>query len=97
MRKFNVQFYFGGEVAHSVVIGIEQSVIDGVDDEWRSVFYSDIKTEKDIATFLAHNIAVDGLSLSRIDGFADCNDSQVKILKHDDLLYFEDIDVEELL
>jgi len=47
------------------------------DDDWRKHFYGYVKTHDDLAAFLARNHVISGDGrLSRIDGFADRQDSQ---------------------
>lgn len=62
-----------------VELELDQSVIDAVDDEWRGIFYSDLKTEEDIAGHIATNL-VRGFSLSHLDGWADQSDSNAIIV-----------------
>ena len=50
------------------------------DDEWRSQFYRDIKTENDLAQHFAVNAVLNGVRrLTQLDGFADRDNSLLSI------------------
>ena len=67
-KQFDVTFVC------KVRVGIDESLTP--DDEWRSHFYSYIKSLKDVAEHIAYNAVMNGIDkLSRLDGFADRDDS----------------------
>ena len=68
LRKFEVTFYDGGEEIDTGIIGIDQSVIDVVDDEWRTYFYQ-LYTPEEIAAHIAWNMVINNMRLSEIEGW----------------------------
>ena len=60
------------------VIDVDQTVIDAVDDEWRSCFYN-LNTPKEIAAHIGSNL-IRGLRLSQLDGWADQSDESAEIV-----------------
>lgn len=72
--------YYGEEIYFSGVIELDDVVIDAVDDEWRSNFYSHLETPTDIAEHIAFNIIVNDAELSDLDGFADQPNDFARIL-----------------
>jgi len=70
MRRFVFHMMIDGEqVGENGEILLDQSVIDSVDDEWRSVFYPSVRTPEDIAAFIAGNMVRWNLELSKLEGF----------------------------
>ena len=74
-------------VSCQMEIEISDVVIAAVDDDWRGQFYK-LRTPQEIANHIAFNIA-QGCSLSEIDGFANLDDKEVRVIS-------EDWDVEEV-
>lgn len=72
-RKFEVT------IEITVLVELEDAVIEAVDDEWRSVFYS-LHTPEAIAGHIAYNLAVNRWPLSSLDGWADQPDKNAKLL-----------------
>jgi hypothetical protein len=62
--------YFGLVIEGEVIIGLDEAVIDAVDDEWRKMFY-DFKTPEEIAEMVGRCMAVYNVSLDKLDGWAD--------------------------
>lgn len=71
--------YFGLVIEGEVIIGLEQAVIDAVDDEWRKTFY-DLDSPEKIAEMVGRCMAVFGTNLNRLDGWADQPASNAKLL-----------------
>ena len=65
-RKYRVRFEL------ETTVEFDDSLMP--DDEWRSMFYP-IHTEADLAEHLAYNFLFNGAKLSRLDGFADRDNS----------------------
>jgi hypothetical protein len=74
-RRFTVIF------TGSIVIDLDQKVIDAVDDEWRAQMYGDVHTPEDIASHIGWNVAVNGCTLTQIDGFADQHNDSLHIVE----------------
>jgi hypothetical protein len=72
VRKFKI------EISGSAVIEIDDSVIAAVDDEWRSQFYW-LTTPEQVAEHVAFNMIKNGIQISQMDGFADQNNSSVRM------------------
>ena len=66
---------FRFECEGNFIIEIDDALFKVVDDEWRSVFYS-FETDEEIAENLAHNICLQRLPLSSLDGWADRKDTE---------------------
>lgn len=62
------------------IIEVDQSVIDHVDDEWRSALYP-LHTEEEIVAHIAWNMVANNLPLHRIDGWADMNGGLAHIVE----------------
>lgn len=63
----------------SVVIELDDSVIQAVDDDWRSSLY-DLHAPEEIAEHIGYNMIVNGINLSSMDGWADMDDSLARIV-----------------
>lgn len=62
-----------------VVVEVEDDVIAGVlNEDWRKTFYQHIKKPEDVASHIAYNFVRHGTSLSNLDGFGDCEDSDAR-------------------
>ena len=88
-RIFQVDYSIHGESAGYAIIGLDQSVIDAVDDKWRAGFYP-LHTPEDIACHICYNMIENRLELSDLDGWADKPNSMARILEWPDF----DIDTE---
>ena len=64
------------------VIEVDDEVIDRVDDEWREHLY-DLQTESEIMEHIAHNLLVNRIKLSSMDGWADMDDSKARIVSEE--------------
>ena len=73
-RRFEV------EISGTAVIEFDDSIMP--DDEWRSKFYN-IHNRLELAEHLAYNFAVNGATLSRLDGWADEDDSLAELISID--------------
>ena len=76
-RKFKISF--SGEA----VIEIDDSVLKTVDDNWKNIFYN-LRNDKEVAEHVGYNLVINGGSLSDLDGFADQEDDNVKIIEDPD-------------
>ena len=74
----------------AAIIEVDQSVIDRVDDEWRSQFY-DLSTPDEIVGMIAEGMMLRNLSLSDLDGWADLSDGFARCVPSD-----PDVTVERL-
>ena len=82
-RKFQVEYlHYGTQITYAI-LQLDQRVIDAVDDNWREVLYP-LHTPADIARHICYNMVENRLSLSRMDGWADMDDSMAKILEWPD-------------
>lgn len=61
------------KVIGEAVIEIDESVIKAVDQDWRDSFYP-YDTPEEIAEHIGHNMLVNNLTLSQMDGFANLPD-----------------------
>ena len=59
-------------------IELDDEVIDRVDDEWRKHLYN-LHGAAEIAEHIAYNIVMNNNGLSRLDGWADMEDSKAKV------------------
>jgi len=73
-----------------VELELDDQVIDVVDDEWRAVLYN-LNTPEEIAEHIALNL-LEGASLSQLDGWADQESSNARIISKDYL----DVDTVEV-
>jgi len=71
--------YFRIELEGEIVVGIDQQVIDVVDDEWRETLYQ-LYTPEQIAEMVGYNMGVNRWFLSQLDGWADQSDENAKLL-----------------
>jgi hypothetical protein len=60
-------------------IELDDAVINAVDADWRSSLY-DLHTPEEIARHVGYNLIVNGLHLSSMDGWADQDNSLVRVL-----------------
>lgn len=72
--------YNGEDIHFEGIIKIDDDVIKQVDDEWRQMFYSSVVTPQDVAEHIAFNMIVNDVGISMLDGFANFQDGQAKIL-----------------
>ena len=72
-RKFRVKLVIDCDII------LDEEVINRVDDEWRSQFYS-LTSANDIAEHIAYNLVVNNARLSQLDGWADMKDLQAAII-----------------
>ena len=95
-RRFTVGFLMDGWQVAEGVIAIHNDVINAVDDEWRSFFYS-LRSPKHIAEHIAYNLCVNKWKLSNLDGFANFPDHYAAMLKWPSLDMLEwEVDASEL-
>jgi len=80
------------EITATVVIDLEEAVIDVVDDEWRSHLYN-LKTPEEIAEHIAYNMIVNGAKLSQLDGWADQPDENATIMLGPSWEFFAELGV----
>jgi hypothetical protein len=73
-RRFSVSF------SGSVVIDLDDAVIEAVDDEWRSQFYT-LKTPEEIAEHIVFNMVANKWPLSYLDGWADQPDENAELVE----------------
>lgn len=72
---------FTGTITIDVEIEVSDELIAGVlTPEWRKAFYP-LKTAEEVAYHLAYNEIRNGLTVSRLDGFADRPESDVRVTK----------------
>jgi Ser-tRNA(Ala) deacylase AlaX len=76
-HRFEVQF------EGTAIIELDDKVISVVDDEWRSQLY-DLHTPVDIAEHIAYNLVINGVGLSNLDGWADQENDNAKIISPPD-------------
>ena len=60
-------------------IELDDSVIDVVDDEWRSHLYP-LHSSEDIAGHIAYNMIANNAQLSQLDGWADQPNSNARFV-----------------
>jgi hypothetical protein len=80
-RKFEVEVDCNFGSLDTVIIELDQKVIDVVDDEWRKYLY-DLKTPEEIAEHITFNMIVNKLTLTQLDGWVDLSDDMAKISKY---------------
>lgn len=66
-------------VEQTVVLELDQRVLDAVDDEWRAMLFP-LYTDEQIAEHIAFNMIVNQIPLTSIDGFADQSDDRARSL-----------------
>ena len=74
-RQFRV------EITRTLLLDIDERLIESVDAEWRSQFYP-LYSATEIAEHIGYNLAR-GARLSQLDGFADQKDDAVTIVEDD--------------
>ena len=77
-RKFIIDLSIYGEDVAQAWIELDQAVIDNVDDGWRENFYNYDRPEQ-IAEHIFMNMFENHLQLSQMDGFANLDNSLVRI------------------
>jgi hypothetical protein len=80
-RIFEVKIECNYDDLDTVIIELDQKVIDVVDNEWRSMFYP-LFTPEDIAEHIAYNLVVNKAKLTYLDGWANLSDDMAKIIKY---------------
>jgi hypothetical protein len=75
MSKSGVKRKFEVTITNTMIVELDDAVIDAVDESWRAQFYGHIHTACDIAEHVAFNMSVRGSRLRQIDGFAHLLDS----------------------
>ena len=73
---------FEVDVTTTVILELDDAVIEVVDDEWRKTLYN-LRTPLEIAKHIAYNMVVNDASLSRLDGWADQPDGNARIVQRD--------------
>ena len=76
MRTFKIEF------EGSLTLELASAVIEAVDDEWRSRFYT-LHTPAEIAEHIAHNLFFNRWELSSLDGWTDQPDENAMIIDED--------------
>ena len=80
-RPTTAMVKFSGTITINVEIEVSQELIEGVlTDEWRAAFYSKLKKPEDVAYHLAYNAIRNFAVVSDLDGFADRDDTDMKVL-----------------
>lgn len=70
-------------VIHEVKVEYDEKLLEIVSNpDWKAYFYDDLDDPDKLVEFLAYNL-YDGTKLSRLDGFADLDDSLVRITLSD--------------
>jgi hypothetical protein len=87
-RYFEVEFWHNYDLFSTGTLELDDRVIDVVDDEWRSKLY-DLRTPEDIAEHIAYNLVINGIGLSRMDGWADQPNENARMIHTPDLSDFE--------
>lgn len=72
-RVFDIEF------RGTAAIELDDAVIAAVDDDWRSTLYN-LHGAEEIAKHIGYNLIVNGLHLSSMDGWADQDDANTRIL-----------------
>ena len=80
-RKFEVEIECNYGDLDTAIIELDQRVIDAVDDEWRSMFYS-LYTPEEVAEHIAYNLIVNKARLTQLDGWADLSDDMAIIIEY---------------
>ena len=73
------------------VVKINQQCFDNVDDDWREYFYP-LYSDESIVKHIVWNMINNGLTLPRMDGWANLPESYAKIVELD----YQDLDVESV-
>ena len=82
-RTFHITYSLFGEDVTYATIELDQAVIDVVDDDWREHLYQ-LFTPEEIAEHICYNIVKNHLQLSQMDGWADMDNSMVRMLEWPD-------------
>lgn len=88
-RKFEISFELEGIEVDTAIIELDQATIDVVDDDWRASLYP-LYTPEDIAAHICRNMLVNNLSLADMDGWANHNPANAKIIEY---AYLDDFEV----
>jgi hypothetical protein len=72
------KMHFEIELIGHMTLELDEAVIQAVNDEWRKQLFN-LKNPDEIARFIARLMAVEQLTLSQIEGWADQPDSNAKI------------------
>lgn len=72
-RLFNIELH------SAVTVELDDAVINAVDGDWRSSLYN-LHTAEEIAGHVGYNLVVNGVGLSSMDGWADQNDDNARLL-----------------
>ncbi len=71
-KRFAITIDISGELE------IDEEVLNGIDDNWRKQMF-DFKTTRDVVSYIASAMILDGSSLSQVDGFADRKDTDASV------------------
>lgn len=88
-REFEFRLVDYDEWIIKGTLWLHEKAIETVDDEWRSMFY-DLHTPEDIAEHIIYNKLINGIGLSKLDGWADMPD-QYAIIMHS--ILNEDVEI----
>ena len=84
------------EVRGDVIIRLDQSVLDVVDEDWRDQFY-ELWTDDEIVEHVCYNLLVNRIPLSSMDGWADQPKDRAELIVHDRrIIHGWDFDVQEI-
>ena len=78
-QKFNIQWRV------NAIIEIDDEVINSIDDDWRSHFYN-LHTPESIASHVGYNLVLNHVRLCDMDGFADQQRSNAKVIESEIIL-----------
>jgi hypothetical protein len=78
-------------VTKTIMLELDDAVINAVDDEWRSQLYN-LHEPEEIASMIGRCMVLFGSELSSLDGWADQPDSNARILETVD----EDVEAQEV-
>lgn len=82
-KENNMKHRFEIKFEGTAIIELDDEIISVVDDEWRSQLY-DLHTPVDIAEHIAYNLVINQVGLSNLDGWADQENSNAKIISPPD-------------
>jgi hypothetical protein len=79
------------ECSVTATVEVDEDLIKtALEKEWRETFY-DFHTPEEVVAFIAYNLIHNNIRLTQIDGFADKNDNQAKIIGRATLDPFEGV------
>lgn len=87
-RRFEISFELDSMEVDTAIIELDQAVIDVVDDDWRASLY-DLHTPEEIAAHIGRNMIVLRINLTQMDGWANQNPANAKIIQYAYLDDFE--------